>query len=426
MRAYLYCIASGNFQLKFDYQWAAVDEPTSGLDSSIALEVMGVVRKLADQNRTCVATIHQPSPEVFGLFDKVVLVSAGRLIYFGAAADVIPYFTQPALGYKYNGSQNPAEFMIDVSNGQIFPNDLKICRLPEELEILYKKTKYYIPPANTGGYGTQITADLNSPFTSAYATNLFTHFKMLLTRSWISTVRDTNDMKAQIGKNVVGIPSFLPSFSYFYCDAHIIVFFPHSVGILVSIIFSGQAATTTPFYTNGVPNSEVANISSLLFFSMTFCLVANMQAIPYLCLRAQIYRRELAAFAYAPAPYWLVSTVVNLPILLFNHLIFVVICYFSCSFPNDASYFFYFAFLLYFANVLQYLFAMFLAVSTGSQALAFSIFPVTFLFVTTFSGYAIVVEDIPNMWIFGPYISYGRFADSVFRLDCVCYFLCIC
>ena len=190
------------FELRIAY---SVDEPTSGLDSSIALEVIGVVRKLADQNRTCVATIHQPSPEVFGLFDKVVLVSAGRLIYFGTAADVIPYFTQPALGYKYNGSQNPAEFMIDVSNGQIFPNELKICRLPEELENIYKKTKYYIPPANTGGYGTQITADLNSPYTSAYATTLFTHFKMLLTRSWISTIRDTNDMKAQIAKNLLGI-----------------------------------------------------------------------------------------------------------------------------------------------------------------------------------------------------------------------------
>ena len=181
-----------------------LDEPTSGLDSSIALEVIGVVRKLADQNRTCVATIHQPSPEVFALFDKVVLVSAGRLIYFGSAADVIPYFTQPALGYKYNGTQNPAEFMIDVSNGQIFPNDLKICRLPDELESLYRRTKFYIPPANTGGYGTQITADLNSPYNSKYATTLWTQFRMLLQRSWVSTVRDKRDMQAQVLKNVVG------------------------------------------------------------------------------------------------------------------------------------------------------------------------------------------------------------------------------
>jgi ABC-type Mn2+/Zn2+ transport system ATPase subunit len=40
------------------------DEPTSGLDSSTAVEVMRAVKNLAKMNRTCLATIHQPSPEV--------------------------------------------------------------------------------------------------------------------------------------------------------------------------------------------------------------------------------------------------------------------------------------------------------------------------------------------------------------------------
>ena len=181
----------------------------------------------------------------------------------------------------------------------------------------------------------------------------------------------------------------------------------------MSIVFAGQATTTYPFYTDGVPNAEVANVSSLLFFSMTYCLMANMQAIPYLCLKAYIYRRELAAYAYAPGPYWIVASTVNLPILLVNHYIFIVICYFSCSFPNDSSYFAYFSFLLYFANVVSYLMAMFLAVWTGSQAVAFSVFPILFLFVTTFSGYAIAVNDVPNMWIFGPYLSYARYCQVI-------------
>lgn len=49
-------------------------EPTSGLDSSIALEVMASVRSLASQHRTCICTIHSPSPEVFNLFDTVILL----------------------------------------------------------------------------------------------------------------------------------------------------------------------------------------------------------------------------------------------------------------------------------------------------------------------------------------------------------------
>ena len=50
-----------------------LDEPTSGLDSTISLEVMGAVLNLARQDRTIISTIHQPSSELFALFNKVVL-----------------------------------------------------------------------------------------------------------------------------------------------------------------------------------------------------------------------------------------------------------------------------------------------------------------------------------------------------------------
>ena len=43
----------------------------------------------------------QPSPEVFALFDMVVLVSAGRLVYFGPVEDTVAYFTASDMGYKY-------------------------------------------------------------------------------------------------------------------------------------------------------------------------------------------------------------------------------------------------------------------------------------------------------------------------------------
>lgn len=95
-----------------------LDEPTSGLDSSIALEVMAAVRKLTDQGRTVVSTIHQPSPEVYGLFHKVVLLSAGRLIFCGTAEDAVKHFTQPDMGYTLIKDQNPAEFIINVRNSR--------------------------------------------------------------------------------------------------------------------------------------------------------------------------------------------------------------------------------------------------------------------------------------------------------------------
>ena len=47
-----------------------VDEPTSGLDSFMAQTVVATLRDLAKNGRTILATIHQPSSEVYQMFDK--------------------------------------------------------------------------------------------------------------------------------------------------------------------------------------------------------------------------------------------------------------------------------------------------------------------------------------------------------------------
>jgi ABC-type multidrug transport system ATPase subunit/pSer/pThr/pTyr-binding forkhead associated (FHA) protein/ABC-type multidrug transport system permease subunit len=67
-----------------------LDEPTSGLSSRDALNVMQLLRRLADSGKTILLTIHQPSLEVFKLMDSLALVSKdtnsadpGRLVYFG-------------------------------------------------------------------------------------------------------------------------------------------------------------------------------------------------------------------------------------------------------------------------------------------------------------------------------------------------------
>jgi ABC-type multidrug transport system ATPase subunit len=59
-----------------------LDEPTTGLDSSLAYEVIAAVRNLANQNRTIISTIHQPSAQTFELFDKLLLLAAGFFYYY--------------------------------------------------------------------------------------------------------------------------------------------------------------------------------------------------------------------------------------------------------------------------------------------------------------------------------------------------------
>lgn len=63
-----------------------LDEPTSGLDSAASYYVMSRIASLNQKDnigRTIVASIHQPSAEVFQLFTNLYLLSAGKTVYFG-------------------------------------------------------------------------------------------------------------------------------------------------------------------------------------------------------------------------------------------------------------------------------------------------------------------------------------------------------
>ena len=58
-----------------------LDEPTSGLDSHIANSVIKILKKLANERKTIIFTIHQPSFKIYSSLDKLILLNKGRTIY---------------------------------------------------------------------------------------------------------------------------------------------------------------------------------------------------------------------------------------------------------------------------------------------------------------------------------------------------------
>ncbi|KAH7277482.1 hypothetical protein KP509_39G053900 [Ceratopteris richardii] len=91
-----------------------LDEPTSGLDSASAFFVTQTIRNLAMDGRTVVASIHQPSSEVFELFDKLYLLSGGKTIYFGQAAEACNFFA--AAGFPCPTLRNPSDHFLRCIN----------------------------------------------------------------------------------------------------------------------------------------------------------------------------------------------------------------------------------------------------------------------------------------------------------------------
>ncbi len=70
-----------------------VDEPTSGLSSSDAMIVMLLLKELTYKGKMVFVNIHQPSSDIYKLFDKaIVLDSGGYIVFYGNPIDAIVYF----------------------------------------------------------------------------------------------------------------------------------------------------------------------------------------------------------------------------------------------------------------------------------------------------------------------------------------------
>uniref|UniRef100_A0A383VBA5 ABC transporter domain-containing protein n=1 Tax=Tetradesmus obliquus TaxID=3088 RepID=A0A383VBA5_TETOB len=92
-----------------------LDEPTSGLDSFTANEVMRVVAGLAADGTTIATTIHSPSSYCYGLFDRLLLLLGGKLVYLGGAGeDAIAYFTATCSARQPQVGDNLAEWMLEA------------------------------------------------------------------------------------------------------------------------------------------------------------------------------------------------------------------------------------------------------------------------------------------------------------------------
>ncbi|GAB4819573.1 hypothetical protein N2152v2_006619 [Parachlorella kessleri] len=117
-----------------------LDEPTSGLDSASAFYVMDSVRQLAEHCRTIVAVIHQPSSEVFGLFDKLCLLSDGEVVYFGDARRTLDMFN--AAGLPCPPLRNPADHFLHCINRD-FADSGEVERNVQALVKTYTGSRVY-------------------------------------------------------------------------------------------------------------------------------------------------------------------------------------------------------------------------------------------------------------------------------------------
>ena len=85
--------------------------PAHPADAATALRVMTLIKRVASRGTTVLCSLHQPRPRVLNLLDKVILLSKGRVAFFGNTGEAEPYFS--SIGRPFpSGQPHPADAML--------------------------------------------------------------------------------------------------------------------------------------------------------------------------------------------------------------------------------------------------------------------------------------------------------------------------
>ncbi|HTA60964.1 MAG TPA: ATP-binding cassette domain-containing protein [Bacteroidia bacterium] len=124
-----------------------VDEPTSGLSSRDSENIMDLLKELSLKGKLVFVVIHQPSSDIFKMFDKLMILDVGGYpVYYGNPVDAVIYFKR--LVNHVNSEESECITCGNVNPEQIF--NIIETKVVDEFGNLTNKRKF--SPAEWSGH----------------------------------------------------------------------------------------------------------------------------------------------------------------------------------------------------------------------------------------------------------------------------------
>ncbi|CAK4076853.1 unnamed protein product [Aphanomyces euteiches] len=355
-----------------------LDEPTSGLDVHAAKVVLDAVHRISRSGRTVICTIHQPSFVLFEMFDALVLLrTGGTMVYFGPldhGKAIVDYFEAIPSMRKVKPRENPATYMLDVmaANPSVDftsiylastlckTNDAAISMAMQGTNADAKadQSPRFRQSTTNGSGDNAMLVKKTSPYsTQFYYLGLRTMRKYWRTRDY------------SVGRVLIAI----------------------FVAVIFGILFQGNYALD---YT-----TQVQAQASLIFVGPLFMgIISVLTGLPVVDAERIVFFRERASGMYATYPYATVYSLVEIPYVLFNSLVFSVVFYFMIDLKPDSGAFFWF----YLYYMLYNLFATYLgqflvAVLPDLRTAVVATGGLNSL-ISLFAGFFIHKHSIPDGW----------------------------
>ncbi|KAI6173418.1 ABC transporter ATP-binding protein/permease wht-1 [Aphelenchoides besseyi] len=382
------------------------DEPTSGLDSFMATQVVNVLHKVAKEERkTVITTIHQPSDDVFQLFDKVCFLSreegVGRVVFLGKPSELTNFLNRIAAPYnehkrlkgihKANEETSdeefelicpqktgPAEHAMRIISRTIsdtnesFEDRVKFIREQFENTSSGIKQKYR---AAQSGQHTNATFNQDLKTMKSYPVSWLVQVRVLFLRAVMTIIRDPVLLQVRLVQIVI-------------------------TALIIGII-NWQTPITGPTLTNfeSILYNCPRDMNYLFMFPSVHVIASEFP----------IMVREHVNGQYSESAYFVAKSLAELPQYTILPLVYSAIIYWMAGFQRQADKFSIFCLF----NVLQSWTAISIAYAVAymfaDEDLALTYVPLLLQPLRIFGGYYINFDAIPNYFQWLAYASWFRF-----------------
>eukprot|EP00257_Ricinus_communis_P024854 XP_025012268.1 pleiotropic drug resistance protein 1 isoform X5 [Ricinus communis] len=368
-----------------------MDEISTGLDSTTTFQIVNSLRQSVHiLSGTALIALLQPAPETFELFDDIILLSDGQIVYQGPRENVLDFFEY--MGFKCPERKGVADFLQEVTSRK----DQEQYWAHKDQPYLFVSVNEFSEAFQSFHIGRKLGDELATPFDKSKA-----HPDSLTTKKYGVSKKEL--FKACISREYLLMKR--NSFVYIFKMTQLII-----LGFITMTLF-----LRTEMHRNTETDGGV--YLGALFFTVTTIMFNGFSELAMTILKLPVFYKQRDLLFYPSWAYALPTWILKIPITFVEVAVWVVMTYYVIGFdPNIQRFFKQYLILLITNQMASALFRLTAALGRNI-IVANTVGAFAMLTALVLGGFVISRDNVKKWWIWGYWFSPMMYVQNAISVN---------